>query len=142
MFRNWDVFDRLFDDFGWPTASRWANGEGTVYSPPVDIHHTGEEILVRAELPGVKPENVELTIHGDALTIKGSKKTDEEEGAPAEGKYRYVERRYGEFMRTFALPTLVDESKAKANFKDGVLEIRMPVAEEAKPRRIAIANTK
>ncbi len=139
FFGEWGGMDRLFEDMvHWPMRG-YSGTESAVFSPAVDIHQCGDELLVKAELPGVKSEDIELTIHGDTVTIKGSKKQDVEEG---EGKYRYIERRYGEFLRTFSLPTAVDESKAKADFKDGVLEIRLPIAEAAKPKKIAIANGK
>lgn len=140
---SWDAFDRMVENAfnpGWPGVGRVLRNEAAVYTPPVDITHNGDEILVKAELPGVKPSDIELTIHGDTLTINGSKKMEQKE-EDTEGKYRYIERRYGEFMRTFSLPTVVDEANAKAEFKDGVLEIHMPIAEQAKPRRIQIADS-
>lgn len=139
---NWDAFDRFFENTlspVWPGMGRVLRNEGAAYTPPVDITESGDSVVVKAELPGVKPPDIELTIHGDMLTIKGSKKMEHKE-EDADGKYRYIERRYGEFMRTFSLPTVVDETQAKAEFKDGVLEIHMPIAETAKPRKIQIGE--
>ncbi len=142
LWTDGDPLDRWFEGMVpsfWRRMPRTMSDEPVVYSPPVDIYQDGDQVVVKAELPGVKADDIELTIHGDTMTLKGSKKFEEK---GRDGGYQYTERRYGEFLRTFSLPTPVDESKVKADFKEGVLEIHMPIAEEAKPHRISIAETK
>ena len=142
-----DPFDRFFDDLG-STFFRRAlsprngpgngsgNGRGNgTFSPPVDIIQDENQMVLKAELPGVKNEDIEVSVHDDRLTLKGAKRSEIENN---EEPYQYVERRYGEFARTFQLPATVDADKIRAQFKDGVLTVTLPVAEQAKPKRIEI----
>ena len=130
-----DEMNRLFDSFftGWPErrkdllASEWA--------PSIDVAETDEEIVVTAELPGVKQDEVDITITDDVLTLKGEKKEEKE---VKEKNYHRVERSYGSFQRSISLPTGVKSDEAKASYKDGVLHITVPKAEEAKPKQIKI----
>lgn len=109
--------------------------EGGMIIPAVDISETNDELLLHAELPGLKKDQVKLTIEDGVLTISGEKKFEAEQ---KEKDFHRVERRYGSFHRGFTLPTNVDASKAKASFEDGVLTVRIPKAEAAKPRQIDI----
>lgn len=138
VFSRRDPWDELFGRFFAPTrmAPRSLWDESTVLAPPVEVNETESEVIVSTELPGMKRDEVEVTIHDDTLTIRGEKKDTTER---KEGKYRYTERRFGQFVRTVQLPTLVNTEKVKAKFDDGVLEVRMPIADNAKPRRIEIA---
>jgi HSP20 family protein len=110
---------------------------GAGWCPVVDVHESNDEIMLQAELPGLSSDDVELNIENGVLTISGEKKQEREEGEEGT-EYHLVERRYGRFERRFSLPRSVDPEKVKAEFKDGVLAIRLPKVEAAKPRRIAI----
>ncbi len=126
---------RLFDNFftGWPEPRKGLlEGEWT---PSVDVAETDGEITVTAELPGVKQEEVDITIADDVLTLKGEKKEEKE---VKEKDYHRIERSYGSFQRSVRLPTGVKADKAKAAYKDGILTITVPKAEEAKPKQIKI----
>jgi HSP20 family protein len=104
--------------------------------PPVDIFETaGRDLVIKVELPDVNRENVEVTVEHNTLTLRGEKKL------PADVKddqFRRVERRYGTFSRSFTLPTTVDAAKVSADFKNGVLTVKLPFKEEAKPRTINV----
>jgi HSP20 family protein len=103
--------------------------------PSVDVYEEKDSVVVKAELPGMKKEDIEVTLAGDTLTIKGEKKDDKE---IKEDDYYRRERSYGSFLRSVALPSEVKGDQIKANFKDGVLEIRLPKTEEAKKKSIAV----
>ncbi|MBC7330678.1 Hsp20/alpha crystallin family protein [bacterium] len=122
--------DRLFDELFERRPTRREE-----FHPLTDIKETENEFIVKMELPGVKPEDVEITLTGDTLTIRGEKK--EEERTEKEN-YLRVERCYGAFQRSFTLGTAVKADEVKATYKDGVLEVRVPKAEEAKPKPIKI----
>ena len=142
--------DRLFEDFGqgrlWrPFGSMfdavlpWAEEAGTK-APAVDLVEKEKAYEITAEMPGMEPGNVEVTISNGVLTLKGEKKEEKEE----KGKNYYMsERRYGSFRRSFQLPDGVDEEKIGAEFKNGVLTVTLPKAPEAvKPeKKISIATT-
>jgi HSP20 family protein len=104
----------------------------------IDMYEEDDVVTVEAELPGVKPEDVDITIQGNALSIHGEKRDLHER---KEGRYFRRESAYGSFYRSVALPSTVDSQKAEASFEDGILKVRLPKSEEAKPRRIAV-NTK
>ena len=106
-----------------------------VLAPSLDVEETENEVVVKAELPGLTDKDIDVSVVDDTLTIKGEKKHDKEE----KGKhYHLVERRYGSFQRCVRLPSSVNSKKASARFKDGVLEITLPKSEEAKPKKIEI----
>jgi HSP20 family protein len=107
----------------------------SVWSPLVDIHETKEHFLVKAELPGLKQEEIEVSIMDDTLTLKGERKRETEVN---ENEYHRIERSYGTFQRSIVLPAGVDASAVKASYKDGVLEIQLPKKEEAKPKAIKV----
>jgi HSP20 family protein len=102
---------------------------------PLDVYHTTDAVVVKATLPGVKPEELDVTITGDRLTIKGESKV---EGDVKREDYLLHERRYGEFSRTVSLPGGLQTDKAEATFEDSVLTISIPKAEEVKPRTIRV----
>jgi HSP20 family protein len=129
------AMDRLFEDsfvspLGWRTI-----GGGDPVTPPVDVHETSEEIVVTAALPGIKADDVEITITGQSLNLRGEFKADDE---TSRDQYLYRERRFGSFSRTIQLPVRVQGDQADATFTDGVLTLRIPKAEEVKPRQIRI----
>lgn len=105
--------------------------------PAVDIYSTGQhELVLKAELPDMKEDQFELTVEDNTLTLRGEKKLNTE---VAEEHFHRIERSYGSFARSFALPTTVDASKVNAEYKAGVLTVRLPLREEAKPRHIKVA---
>ena len=105
--------------------------------PPVDIAEDKDRIVLTAELPGFKEDQIEIQMEGGVLTLRGERKfEDEKEGR----NYHRVERSYGQFVRSFTLPNNVDRENIKANFQNGLLEIVLPKREEAKPRQIRISS--
>ncbi len=127
-----DVFRRPFAPFRFPSL-RIATPEEI--APSVDIFETDGNIVLKAELPGMKKEDIEVTFANGAITISGEKKKEEE--VKRKDYYKW-ERSYGSFCRTFSLPADVKTDKIKSTFKDGVLEITMPKSEEAKSKEVKI----
>lgn len=105
------------------------------WTPSVDISETDKEFVIKAEIPGVKKEDVKVTIESGMLTIKGERKMEKEEKGK---KFHRVERSYGSFVRSFRIPDGVDESKVKAEFKDGVMNVALPKSEKAKSKALEI----
>jgi HSP20 family protein len=105
------------------------------WSPVVDIYDKGGEVVIHAELPGMKKEDIDIRVENNVLTLRGKRERKEE--VKEEGYFR-SERAYGSFSRSFSLPTSVDVKKIVAEYKDGVLSLTLPKAEEAKPRQIDI----
>ena len=104
--------------------------------PPVDIFQNGDhELVLKAELPDMTREDIDITVENFVLTIKGEKKLSTE---VKEEQFHHVERRYGAFSRSFSLPRTVDASKVSAEYRNGVLTIKLPLREEAKPRQIKV----
>ncbi|HEB76058.1 MAG TPA: Hsp20/alpha crystallin family protein [Nitrospirae bacterium] len=126
-----DVFRRPFSLLGptWFPSLRFPEIEEV--SPVVDIYEEGDDVVVKAEMPGIKKDDVDVSLTENSITISGEKK--KEEKVERKNYYR-LERSYGSFSRTFRLPAEVQSDKAKAKFKDGVLEVRIPKTEEAKKR--------
>lgn len=126
-----DFFRRPFSLFGptwWP---RLRFPEIEEISPSVDIFEEGDDVVVKAELPGMKKEDIEVKLTDNTITISGEKK--KEEKIEKKDYYR-LERSYGSFCRAFSLPAEVQTDKAKAQFKEGILEVRIPKSEEAKKK--------
>ena len=122
---RWDPFR----DFGFTAPS-------TAWVPPVDIYQTGEhELVLNAELPDMTREDIDINIENFVLTIKGEKKLA---GGVREEQFHLVERRYGTFTRSFSLPQTVDPSRVTAEYKNGILVVRLPLRDEAKPRSIKV----
>ncbi|WP_461833616.1 Hsp20/alpha crystallin family protein [Desulfothermus sp.] len=105
--------------------------------PAINISENEKEIKVKAELPGLEPKDVELTIQNNTLILKGEKKLEEEE---KKDNFHRIECSYGSFYRSIPLPTEIDESKVSAKFKNGILEIRLPKKEEARGKKIPIES--
>jgi len=132
------AFDRLFRGAISPAA-----GEGEVstrtWAPPVDIYENGDHLVLKAELPGINPDDVEVRVEDNTLYLKGERKFETE---VKEQNYHRVERTYGTFARSFSLPNSVDSEKVAASYKDGVLTLTLPKKEEAKPKTIKISVSK
>ncbi|HUQ99397.1 MAG TPA: Hsp20/alpha crystallin family protein [Gemmatimonadaceae bacterium] len=125
--------DRLFED----TFSR---GDGmNSWSPAVDVAETDKELRLDLELPGIQPEDVEVTAENGVLTVRGQKNSERKEGDD-ESRYHLVERTYGSFTRSFQLPQGLDESKIEADIEHGILAIRIPKAALPQPRKIQIGK--
>lgn len=107
----------------------------SIRMPSIDVYEEKDSVVVKAELPGMKKEDIEVNLAGENLTIKGEKKEDKE---VKEDNYYRRERSYGSFLRTVALPCDVKSDEIKASFKDGVLEIRVPKTEDAKKKSVAV----
>jgi len=128
-----EAVNRMFDESLTPWR-RAVWGEG-VMSVPIDMYETDDEVVVTAELPGIKPEDVDIRVTGNTLSIKGEIKQEQEE---TRGSVHYRERRYGSFERSIVLPANVDTEKVDATFESGILRITAAKTEEARPRRIEV----
>jgi HSP20 family protein len=128
--------NRLFDSalHGW---SGDANGT-TQWTPAADIYETADELVVALDLPGVDPKMVDVSVENNVLTIRGQRQFDEKQNKDS---FHRIERSYGAFARSFTLSTFVDADKIRASYKNGVLNISLPKAEAAKPKRIQIAGS-
>jgi len=125
--------DRFFDDSYWHHAN-WRMFDGTL-SAKVDIHQDDDNLYVTASLPGVRPEDVEVTLSGQTLTITGELKSDEQ---VEREQYLYRERRTGAFNRTLDIPVAINGDAASATFENGLLRLTLPKAETDKPRQIKV----
>ncbi len=127
--------NRLFDDFFPETFMDSGKSMAGVWNPVVDIYDTADTTVIKADLPGLKKEDIAINIEGNVLSLTGERNLDEE--VKKENFYRR-ERAYGMFKREFTLPSTVDHEKIKADFKDGVLKIEIPKPEEKKPKTITV----
>jgi HSP20 family protein len=119
---------------GAPT--RWSADEGYgAWIPPVDIFERGDTLVISVELPGVGSSDIDVRVENGVLTLQGQRRRSEE--VDDKNAYR-LERIFGTFSRSFTLPTTVDATKINARYKDGVLEVQLPKAEEAKPKKVQI----
>ena len=123
--------NRLFDNF----FGRPASATGRTWAPPVDMYATKDDVVLTLELPGVSEKDVSVSITGDLLTVKGERRF---ENQVKEQDLLHVERTYGKFERVVQLPMAVQADRVKATYREGVLEIKLPKAEELKPKEIKI----
>ena len=127
--------NRVFaDSYGHPDEGLMTSG---TWVPPVDVYQSGDhEVVLKAELPDMAREDIEITVDNGTLTLKGEKKLSSE---VKEESYHRIERQYGAFSRSFSLPQTVDTARVAAEYKNGVLTVRLPMREEAKPRQVKVA---
>lgn len=127
MNRMWgNVYDR----------GQQETGSHGAWLPPVDIYETDDrEIVLKAELPGLRRDDIDLTVENNTLTFRGERRQDD---GVREGQYHRNERVYGTCSRSFTLPNTVDAAKVRAEYRDGVLTVRMPMREDAKPRQVQV----
>lgn len=141
---RWDPFaefaslrramDRVFDEF---MPMRWRAAEPVDLTFPIDLWETDDRVMVRAALPGVKPEEIDVSVSEGVLTIKGEHKEERKEEKES---YYHREIRYGAFSRSIQLPCRVDHERAEAEFENGVLTISLPKAEEVRPKTIKVRS--
>jgi HSP20 family protein len=112
------------------------SGMAGAFQPPVDLYETENEYVVKLAAPGLKPDNFEITMQQNMLTIQG--RTQQEDEKQEGARYHVREQRFGEFLRTVQFPSQVDADKIQASLSNGILTIRVPKAEAAKPRRITV----
>ncbi|WP_291522159.1 Hsp20/alpha crystallin family protein [Acidithiobacillus sp.] len=130
-----DMFDRYIRAMGWPSNRGQELMTTGDWSPRVDISETANEFVIKAEIPEVKKEDVKVSVDNGVLTIQGERKQEKEEKGK---KFHRVERYYGSFVRSFTLPDNVDETKIKATFKDGMLNLQVPKSAETKHKAIEV----
>ena len=145
MLTRWDPFqemitlrnavDRLFDS----TYGTSSTGQPVTWGLALDVIEQEDEFLVKASIPGINPDDLEITFTDNVLTIKGETKAEEE---VKEGNYHLRERRYGSFARSISLGSRITADKIQANYENGILTLHLPKAEEVKPKRIAIKPSK
>ncbi len=124
---RWDPFRELFREDAF-TTGQWV--------PPVDVYQNGDdELVLKAELPDVAREDIDITVENGTLTLKGQKKF---ENRAKEDQFHRIERSYGTFTRSFSLPRTVDPNRVVAEYKNGVLTVKLPLREDAKPRQIKV----
>jgi HSP20 family protein len=136
---RWDPFrefNTLPARFGGYFGKKWDEPLSTGWNPSVDVFENENEIVFKAELPGMNAKDIEVKLENNVLTLKGERQFEKE---TKEENYHRVEREYGTFIRSFALPTAVNGDKVTAEYKDGVLKIILPKKEEIKPKPIRIA---
>ena len=125
-----DRLNRMFSEF-------YSDAFSQAWVPPVDIYETdAHEVVLKAELPEMKREEIGVTFENGILTLKGERKVEQD---VKRENFQRIERRYGSFTRSFTLPNTVDATRISASYKDGVLTIRLPQREEAKPKQIAVS---
>jgi HSP20 family protein len=133
-----DMSNRLNRVFGRVPLTREADKDAMVafdWAPSVDISENAEEFILKAEIPGVNKDDVKVSIADDIVSIQGERKQEKEE---RDKKFHRVERSYGSFLRTFSLPSNIDDAKVQAQFKDGLLTVRLPKSATAKPKSIDV----
>lgn len=127
-----ESMDKLFEEF---TTRRPRSAAPAVWPPAVEVFETDGDVVVRVELPGIDPKNVDIQVANDTLTIKAEAKADHED----KGRNYYVrELRYGSFVRSLTLPSGAQGDLAKASYRNGILEIRVPKSERAKPKTVKV----
>ena len=130
-----DIFGRSFYPLTWRRLPLEERG----WAPAVEVFEKEDQFIVKAELPGMKQDDIDVSVVGDTLTIKGERKAESE---VKEEDYYCCERSYGSFYRSVSLPSNVTADKIEASYKDGILEINLPKAPEVKPKKIAISAKK
>jgi HSP20 family protein len=130
-----DIFDRYTRAMGWPSNRGQELITTGDWTPRVDVSETDNEFVIKAEIPEVKKEDIKVSVDNGVVTIQGERKQEKEEKGK---KFHRVERYYGSFVRSFTLPDNIDETKIKASFKDGMLNLQIPKTAEAKPKTIEV----
>jgi HSP20 family protein len=137
-FRDLEEWEGRFDDLFRRSLGRWPVEERG-WMPALDVFEKEDRFIVKAELPGIKDEDIDVSVVGDTLSIRGEKKTETE--IKDEDYYR-CERSYGSFYRSIPIPSNVDADKIEASFEDGILEVALPKSAKVKPKKIAVSAKK
>jgi len=132
------MMDRFFEDPFFANAPAWPQRNGAAWNLAVDVAEDADTYIVKASVPGINPEEIEIALTDNVLTIKGETR---EEHESKETNWHVRERRYGNFMRSITLPHPVNAEQVEATNEHGVLTLRLPKAEAAKPKKIAVRNT-
>jgi len=145
---RWDPFrdmvtlrekmNRLFEDY-YPARTEEKDIVAGSWAPSVDIYETENELVLTAELPGIKEDDIEIKLEDNTLTIKGDRNFEKE---TKEENYHRIERSYGSFFRSFTLPAYIDQEKIEAQHENGILKIAMPKKHESKPRKVRVLKPK
>lgn len=139
--RDFQVLQNQLNSLFEPFASRFGLGDEdwsrATWVPPVDLEETGEKLILRAELPGMKAEDIDIRFENGVLTLRGERRFENSEN---NRNFHRVERAYGSFARSFTLPSSIDTERVTANYQNGILELEMPKREEAKPKRIEVKS--
>lgn len=130
---RWDPISELVCDF-WGRG-RGLRGDGLLWAPAMDVEETRDEVIVTAELPGMTKDGIKVQAHGDTLAITGERRREAE---TKDATVHLVERRDGKFQRVLGLPAEVDGARATATYEQGVLTVRLPKSEQAKPKEITV----
>lgn len=138
MRRIHDMLDRAMDE----SLTTSGRGDGNWFEglAPIDVYQTDDEVVVEASMPGVQPEDIDISVTGDTLTMRGEVR--EEKDVEGERDYQVRERRYRRFARSLTLPSTVDADNAEAEIQNGILTLRIPKAEQAKPKQITVKAKK
>ena len=131
---TWDPFAGLLAEYGFP-VQRYVERELDAFIPRFEVKETKEALVLKADLPGVKAEDLDVSVHANVLTISGKRAQEQKKD---DEHYHMVERSFGSFTRSFTLPEAVDTKALDAELKDGVLTLTLPKAREAKPQRVQI----
>ena len=126
----------VFQGFDEALERFWGSGRAQAWNPAVDIYENKDNVVVKAELPGIDPKEVEISVEDGTLYLKGERKSEEEEKRDG---YQRLERAYGSFARAFSLPDSVDSEKVLAEYRDGLLTVTLPKREESKPKKVKIS---
>lgn len=139
LWREWGDLER-FLEADWPFRRTWRRiPEDVSWAPPLDMYEKEDSFTVRVEVPGVKMDDIDISVTGDTVTIKGERKAPE--GVKDE-EYQCCEVCYGTFTRSVVMPAAVDADKVEAKYNDGILEVHIPKAKAAKPKKIPIKTGK
>jgi HSP20 family protein len=130
-----EAMDRLFDESFVHPRNRWSERGEDEFTVSMDMYETDDNLNLEMDLPGLNPEDIDITIEDGSLTVKGEY-SDDEEGT--RGNVHFRERHHGRFRRSVSLPKIVNADAAQAKFEDGVLKLTLPKAEEAKPKQIPV----
>lgn len=139
MRRNMDrMMERFFEEPFFGSTLAWSQRDGGVWSLALDVAEDADNYIVKASVPGINPDDIEITLTDNVLTIKGETKAESES---KDLNWHVRERRYGSFMRSITLPTSVDADRVEASNEHGVLTLRLPKSEAVKPKRIEVKST-
>lgn len=130
--------NRIFEQFDEELSGGSSELSGGSFAPAMDVREDDDAYIVHLEVPGISRDDIELTIHDNTLVIRGSREQKQDKTG---GQFRRVERSYGSFARALTLPRPVDVNRIEADLQDGVLEVRLPKSENARPRQISIGSS-